>query len=516
MSGRLLLIGLDAAEARLIEQWTDDGSLPVLRALRERGVYTRLRSTADWLVGSTWTTFYTGRLPAETGFYHSVVWLPERMRHVRPRHEHLALPPFWRELSAQGPRVIALDVPVTQRPESFHGIEINGWGSNDLLAPPGSYPEGLFDRLRREFEPPHQRQENYVLSPVDDLLALRDHQLLTTRAMARLGTALLRREPWDLALIGFQATHTGGHKLWSDRGVLGEVPPDRRDAFDGALKDLYVACDRAVGELVDACAPGTTVLVFALHGMGPNTCRTDFLGTMLERILRGAKRGTHARTSKDRMASALRRLLPADFRHAVKCHMPIAWRDALSVYWRTGSRDWRTTRAFNLFSELRGYVRVNLRGRERLGRVEPGAEYDQILAEVEDGLRTFTDADSGRPILGTTARADELFPTGAKRHLMPDLVIRWDEAEAAHRGLSSPRFGDIAWPTPGRHPTGRSGNHRGQGFLLAAGPGIDAAAELGDPHIVDLAPTVHALLGAAAPGGFQGRPLPLQMSAATG
>jgi predicted AlkP superfamily phosphohydrolase/phosphomutase len=67
MTRPVQLIGLDAAEPRLIEQWTDDGSLPTLRTLRREGAYARLRSTADWLVGSTWPTFYTGRLPAETG-----------------------------------------------------------------------------------------------------------------------------------------------------------------------------------------------------------------------------------------------------------------------------------------------------------------------------------------------------------------------------------------------------------------------------------------------------------------
>ncbi len=316
-----------------------------------------------------------------------------------------------------------------------------------------------------------------------------------------------------MALIAVQSTHTGGQRLWNDRGVLGEVPSARRDAFDHALKDIYIACDQAVGELIEASPPVITVLVVALHGMGPNRCRTDYLGTMLERTLTRSRHGTHARASKDRIAHGLRGLLPADLRYALKCRMPVAWRDALAVYWRIGSHDWRQTRAFNLFSELIGYVRVNLRGRERLGRVAHGGEYDQVLAEVEDGLGTFVDADTGRPIVGTTARADQLFGTGAKRHLMPDLLIRWDETEAAHRAISSPRFGDIAWPTPGRHPTGRSGNHRDQGFLLAAGPGINAAAALGDPHIVDLAPTIHALLGVPAPTGFQGSPLPLRTPA---
>jgi predicted AlkP superfamily phosphohydrolase/phosphomutase len=506
---RVLLIGLDAAEPRLIERWIDDGSLPTLRSLREQGAYTRLRSTADWLVGSTWPAFYTGRLPAETGLYHSIVWQPERMRHVRPGPDDLPLTPFWRGFGEHGPRTIALDVPLTQQPAPFNGIEINGWANTDLLAPPGSSPAGLFDRLRGEFEQPRQRRENYVLSPVDDLLAIRDEQIRNTGKVARLAEALLRRETWDLALVGFEATHLCGHKLWSDRNVRGEVPSERRDEFDRALQEVYMACDRALAGLLACCPPATTVLVFALHGMGPNTCRTDLLPTMLQRVLAGARHGTHSTRAPDRAASALRGLLPPDFRYAVKSRLPEAWQDALTVYWRTGTRDWRSTRAFNAYSDLRGYVRVNLRGREAAGLIEPGTDCEALLAEIEDGLGTFADADSGRPLVAATARGDALFGGGARRSMLPDLVIRWDEEEAAHRAITSPRFGDIAWPTPGRHPAGRSGNHRGEGFLLAAGPGIDVGADPGDPHIVDLAPTVHALLGMAPPAGLPGRPLAL-------
>jgi hypothetical protein len=119
---------------------------------------------------------------------------------------------------------------VTQRPERFNGIEINGWGNADLLAPPGSYPAGLFDRLRRQFEKPRVRRENYVLSPVNDLLAIRDEQLATTRAVARLGATLLRQEPWDLALIGFQAHAPGRTQAVErpQRSGAGAAGPARR------------------------------------------------------------------------------------------------------------------------------------------------------------------------------------------------------------------------------------------------------------------------------------------------
>ena len=112
-SPRLVMIGLDAAEPRLIEQWMADGSLPNIKRLRDRGSYGRLASSADWLAGSPWPTFYSGVLPDEHGFYHNLGWHPDRMKAVRPTPDDLPLTPFWRDLSRLGSRVIAVDVPMT-------------------------------------------------------------------------------------------------------------------------------------------------------------------------------------------------------------------------------------------------------------------------------------------------------------------------------------------------------------------------------------------------------------------
>ena len=74
MSSPVLMIGIDAAEISLVRKWMHDGSLPNLRALRDRGAFGRLQSTARWLVGSPWPSFYTGTTPADHGMYHYLVW----------------------------------------------------------------------------------------------------------------------------------------------------------------------------------------------------------------------------------------------------------------------------------------------------------------------------------------------------------------------------------------------------------------------------------------------------------
>jgi predicted AlkP superfamily phosphohydrolase/phosphomutase len=228
---------------------------------------------------------------------------------------------------------------------------------------------------------------------------------------------------------------------------------------------------------------------------------------MLERVLspKGAKTKPLRIT---RLARWLRGLVPLRWRNWVKTALPMAIQDQLTLFWRTGGLDWSSTRAFVPFGDLEGYVRINLRGREVSGIVEPGEEFENLCAEIIDGLLTFVDEDTGEPIVTEVKRMDEVFPDGPMRHLLPDLIVRWSPHPAAkHRRIVSAHYGSIPWPTPGYPAQGRSGNHWPDGFLLARGESIPASRETTAAHILDLAPTILDLLDASVPAQMSGRPL---------
>jgi predicted AlkP superfamily phosphohydrolase/phosphomutase len=53
----------------------------------------------------------------------------------------------------------------------------------------------------------------------------------------------------------------------------------------------------------------------------------------------------------------------------------------------------------------------------------------------------------------------------------------------------------------------RSGGHRHEGFLIAAGPDFAATGELAIADLTDVAPTVLALFGLPVPDYMDGRPI---------
>lgn len=487
------MIGIDAAEARLVERWTGDGTLPHLASLRQRGAYGRLSSSARWLVGSPWPTFYTGTGPETHGLYHYLMWDPERMEAVRPGRADFSEAPFWRRLGPLGRRVVAVDVPFVFPPESFGGVELSGWATHDRLGPPKTHPPELLVEIERTFGPSPLDDEVHRPMSVERLLEVRDELVRATDAVSGVAELLAQREAWDLFLAAYSATHRGGHKLWIDPAA---PPPDDANgrALRTALRDVYVAIDRGVGRLVEAAGPDTTILVFALHGMGPNTCHTAILGEMVRRILAGSRDGA----GPGRLMAALetlRGMVPLALRNEVKRRLPVALQDRLTSFWRTGGMDWSATRAFCPVADLQGYVRVNLRGREAKGIVAPGAEYDALCREITEGLHTFVDAETGEPLVSRVERADRIFPEGPRRDGLPDLLVQWTATSVlTRRTVRSEQFGTIPWPNPGLPPDGRTGNHRTEGFLLAAGQGFDAGCGL-EGDIVDLAPTALELLG---------------------
>ena len=501
----VLAIAVDASQWTLIESWARGGVLPNLRRLYERGAHGRLISPVDWLAGTPWPSFYTGSYPPDHGFLFHQQWRPEKMRHQRPSPEWLPMSPFYRRFGDHGKRVIAIDVPITYAPEPLDGVEITSWGTHDKIAPTTSYPPDVMDWVNREIGKEPIKIEEGGLQKVGPLLKLRDDLIDSTRKQAALCEALMKRERWDFFIIGIGAAHRGGHKLW-DRSSALPMAPDEASEFDRALRDVYVACDQAVGRILAAAGPDATVLCFALHGMEVNSSRFDLVPPMLELVLKGGSDA--AGTSKHGSAlHSLRAAVPVEWRTSIKQLLPGKVQDTLTRFWRgVDNRDWSKTRAFALMGDLQALVQINLKGREAQGIVEPGREYEALCDRISDGLMSFKDADTGERVVDQIGRGDKLYPAARYDVGLPDLVIRWNDKPARfHRKVVSERFGSVDWPSPGYPLDGRSGHHGPQGWLIAAAEHIQPGTDFGEASVWDFNATIHDLVGVPRPASALGR-----------
>jgi predicted AlkP superfamily phosphohydrolase/phosphomutase len=381
---------------------------------------------------------------------------------------------------------------------------------------PISYPAAEINYLRDKFglEPVSIPDDKWGVQTIKSLLRMRNQLVQATENITQLAKKLMVSERWDLFLVSFASLHRGGHKLWDFSGTVGKASKNDQKEFSHALRDIYVACDKAVGELAETVSNDTNILIFSLHGTRANTNRTNVLPKILDYIL-DARMKPGQQLKEDY----------SSFRRRINETLLIKWLflafpssslvrnlafSFSSKLFNSAPRIINGTRApaFTLGTDLNGFIHINLRGREKNGIVERGEEYDHLCSTIIEDLKTFVDADTQEPIIEQVIRSDELFKSGHRLHRLPDLIVRWSSIPSINqRTIVSNRYPHFSISMPEWNLDGRSGNHGPEGFLLAIGSGFLPNSQIEDGDILDLAPTIFALLGAPKPIQMVGKSL---------
>jgi predicted AlkP superfamily phosphohydrolase/phosphomutase len=510
----LAVITLDAACVSLVERLLDQGRMPALAELHDRGTWRQLTTPATHFSAGVYQTLYSGRPLAEHGLYFPFQWsaAEQRLRYMT----HFPAPEsIWDRIAGAGRRSVAIDAWESRplRPEA--GVHLSGWQlTNRSMLRRWSAPSGLHSRLARRFGRPATIEEVYGSPSVAGLLRVR-RRLLDAPARAALATEeLLGRERPDLLWVGLPAVHVGGHQLFdpssqlSSSGGLAGGPPIPAE-LEGGLVDLYAAADAAIGRIVAALPGSADVIVLSAVGMGVNTSRSDLLPGMLDAVLaHDGERTEGSGRPNDRKGVAgtwvwrLRARVPTGLRAAIARALPGRALQGLLPRVELRGIDWSRTSAFALPTDQHGYMRLNVRGRERDGIVDP-AEADALMEQLEVGLSTFCDPD-GTPSVGSVDRVSDLVGTAPGAPIMPDLVVRWGKQPATRlAGVSSPRYGDVR---RGGRGSGRSGNHTSDAWALLVPAASRLRTPTRPPDIVDIPATACSLLGVDA-DGLAGQPL---------
>jgi predicted AlkP superfamily phosphohydrolase/phosphomutase len=484
MRRKVAMVAVDAAELSFVQTHLD--RLPNFARVLAEGALRRLESTASRMSGSVWPTFYTGTRPGTHGIYHHLQWDADLMRLRRVSADWLDCEPFWYDLERRGCRVVVVDVPMTFASRLDRGIEITNWGSHDTLGPPAVRPAALGRDIRRRFGKQHPMGfEIPVNKSRGELERIRRNLIAGARLKGELCRWLLETQDWDFFLAVFGECHRGGHILW----------PREDDPLvpSTALLEVYQAVDAALGEILDGLSlDDVTVVVFAVHGMGPNRSQEHFMPRIMDRVnVRfGATQDAPGATPPASQRGLMRRLresLPAGLQNAIASAVPVAVRDEVVNRAIVGGHDWGRTPGFALLADLHGYIRLNLRGRERQGALDADGGLDRYLECVRMSLHNLRVSGSGEPLIERVVLARDEFP-GTRSDRLPDVIVCWAEQAAAQR-LESDALG----PIEAAMATGRSGNHRSDGFAVLLDRRLDASRIL-PAHIEGLAPMARRLM----------------------
>jgi predicted AlkP superfamily phosphohydrolase/phosphomutase len=371
--------------------------------------------------------------------------------------------------------VAIVDVPKSPLSAHLNGIQLQDWGTHD--PEPGfpfqSWPPELAAELTSRFGPDPVGDCNDIertAAGIERFARNLEARIRTKTAICR---DLIDRERWDLLLAVFTESHCVGHQCWALHDYTHPShDPHLARALGDPLKDIYVALDAAVAELLRNAGEDTTVFILASHGMGPHYDGTFMLDEILERL--------------DPQPGAWKRRALAWYQKGKGAvRRRILRRPPTRVRPRVDHQRW-----FSIpNNDVYGGIRVNLVGREPRGLVRPGQEYDALFAELRQKLLELVNVDTGQPLVHELLRTADLYP-GQCLDDLPDFLVEWDRA-APIVCVSSPRIGTITKRFGGV----RNGDHQPAGLFLATGSGIEAGRRIDPVSVMDFAPTVAALLG---------------------
>jgi predicted AlkP superfamily phosphohydrolase/phosphomutase len=497
---RVLVLALDMGDGELIRRWSGQGHLPHFRSLISSGTWVDLESTARVLHTSTWPTFATGVQPGKHGVYFPYQPKPgcQLAQHVQA--DQYGAHTFWHLSEQQGGRCVVYDVPETFPEADFRGKAIFDWGTWAWYGTPCAQPAALLKELKSRFgRYPLGFEAKRLGARIPDAKVMAAGLLRSVEYKRSTAHWLLQREPWNLAVVGFCESHPAGHYLW---------PADVDDinsAVDEEMAPLlrfYVALDRALGALADPFMSDTALLVVSGDGVCANRCAWYLLPAVLERlgytcpiVVEGNGRG-----APRSLVGRAKGLLSPHARRRIANFLPWWLRDRLGAHEQAANIDWSKTRAFTLPTDLEGCIRINLRGREPYGIVEPGRQYEELCEEIRARLLELTNPNDGMPAVRHVWIRNEVFP-GDRQEQLPDLIVTWNN-KMSFKSIASPRFGSVE----GENADLRPGTHSPYGFLLAAGAGVPSRLR-GSGSLVDVAPTVMKVLGLTPPDSFDGVPL---------
>ncbi len=486
LNNKIFLIGLDGAEWNVINPLMDRGLLPNLQKLVNAGVAGDLVSAIPPITPTAWASFLTGVTPGKHGiFSYQKKSAGENSYFISPlnsldiKQEHL-----WHILGRHGKKVSFVNVPMSFPPQKVNGHMITGMMTPSTKSK-FTYPDELKSELenngvnyRIDLEVGKEANllndpafhEKYFLNDKCEGFFKELYELTEQRFRAI--KYLMANKPWDFFMGVFIGMDRIQHYLWQylEDGING-----KSSVIADKIFSYYSHLDNMLGELMLLAGEEATIIVMSDHGFGKY--KGDFLTNrwLLEqgylnirkeqwKIIPWLKSIAYKSGLRTEMLSGL-----------------LGQKKVSSLRMSMQQIDWSSSKAFCVLSHG---IHLNVKGRETMGCVEPGEEYEKLREDIIGGLYSIKDPVTGKPVIKKVYKREEIY-SGSELDSAPDLILLSSDTD--HYGIYSSRhshdsiFYENTWKT---------GDHRQNGIFITKGRGLRNGVKINDAHIIDVLPTI--------------------------
>jgi len=475
---KVVVLGFDGMDPAFLQQAKSRRDLSTFDRLDDTGVSSTIESTVIPISPAAWSSFLTGTNPGKHGIYDFVTRTDAESTDfdVVSAADRCA-PTMWDYLNELGYRVGVVGVPVTHPVETFDGFAVSGFPTPTVE---GSYaPESIADRSPVGMDELHPE----VLYTGANRDAFIDDQFRLWDAVERFHEFALTDLDWDVYTCVFKGTDDIAHVCWDEE----------------PLYEVYERADRVLDNTIsylESLDEEYLLIVTSDHGFGP-VDKTLFLNNVLIDL--------EYVDLKRTVGTQLRSILHSRGGNLLNAYRLLstlgAAEDVLSMSYgdsKLGSTlEWLREKLL-LGTEDIDYERSDCFSMGNFGQIF--LQNESVQAELIDDLLTYRV--DGEPIIDQIYTATEEFH-GNETDRAPDLMLE----TPGYRYVTSRGFALGTDSVLTEHVLQRTADHKPTGVAFAAGDPIDSSAEMAEPTLEDILPTIIAALGEPLPTFIDGSPL---------
>ena len=298
---RVLLIGWDSADWKIINDLLAEGGMDGIRTLMDGGIHGNLATLEPQLSPMLWSSIATGKM----AYHHQVPGFTE----VDPISGQVVpvsaatrqCKTIWEMLGEKNLRSHVVSWFATQGEQNLDGKMVSNMFPHvkgvapdtdpaDFPPPmPGTYwPEDLAETMNEMRVSPHEIDAD-ILQPflpkghlIDQardkrLAPLREH-LAEAYSVQSAATHLMQSDPeWDFMAIYFRAIdEISHHFMHYHPPQMAGIPDEDFEIFQHVVKSTYRAHDMMLQVLLQMAGPDTTVILVSDHGFHSDHLRPKF------------------------------------------------------------------------------------------------------------------------------------------------------------------------------------------------------------------------------------------------
>jgi len=296
LARKVLIVGWDGADWKIINQLLDAGQMPTLEKLINQGVMGKLTTLDPPFSPMLWTTIATGKLADKHGILGFTEPMPDRLG-VRPvSSSSRKVKAFWNILTQRGLKTHVIGWWPSHPAEPINGICISNhyqranlpidkpWPMlSGTVYPPELSP--LFAWLRVH---PAELTAAHILPFVPNAASINQEQDKHLESLARIladsatvhaaATWILEHQPWDCFAVYYDAIDHFSHGFMNFHPPrMRHVPEEMFELYKDVIGGAYRFHDMMLERLVQLAGDDVTIMLISDHGFHSDHLRPGLI-----------------------------------------------------------------------------------------------------------------------------------------------------------------------------------------------------------------------------------------------